>query len=185
MSNQPTVRVRGRKSATEKPREAKPKRSSWLYTVSTNQRYEDDDPNLENDEAVFNDVVYDICENIGDYLVFKVDGDGFTDDKVQYANSDFVVERGGKTKALHAHILIQISHHSRIHLDYEGIKRQVEESLGIKVYINGKLCKPTSDHYLSEYLHKHYAKTGDSPQISGADGEAVEYLPVEPHSKDA
>lgn len=179
-SNKPTVRVRGRKSAEEKPREAKPKRSGWLYTVSTNQRYEDDDPDLANDENVFAEVVNEICENIGDYLIFKVEGDGFTDEKVQFANSDYVIERGGKTKALHAHILIQISHHSRIHLDFEKIKDRIQEELGVKVYINGKLVKPTSDHFLSEYLSKHYAKTGDRPQVSGADEEYVQYLPEQP-----
>lgn len=158
MPDKPTVRVRGRKSAREKPITEKPKRSAWLYTISTNQRYEDDDANLEEDEEVFGEVIEGILNNIGNYLNFKIEGDSFTGEKVQNVSCDYVIERGGKTKALHAHILIQITHYSRIHLNYEAVKHKIEEEIGCMCYMNGKLVRPTSETYLMDYLNK--AKAG-------------------------
>lgn len=157
-TTEPKVRVRGRKSAREEPIGEKPKRSCWLYTLSTNQRYADDDTNLEEDEAAFADVIEDICQNIGDYLIFKIEGHSFTGETVQSANSDFTIERGPKTKALHAHILIQITHFSRIHLDYEKVKLKVQEELGVVCYMNGKLVRPTAETDLMAYLSKHHPK---------------------------
>lgn len=185
MSTKPTVKVRGRKSATEKPREEKAKSSSWLYTVSTNQRYADDDPNLAEDEEVFDEVINDICNNIGKYLIFKVEGDGFTSEKIQHVSCDYVLERGETTKALHAHIHISISHHSKIHLDFKAIKHKVEEELGVGVYQDGKLVKASGDHFLSAYLRKHYAKNADSKGVPQNDRPAYDYLPEQPTAKNA
>lgn len=151
----PIVKVKGRRQAKMTEKKVKTKKSCWLVTVSTNMRYADDDEGLQNDELCLSDSVEGILNNIHDYVKFQTADHGWSKSFVKVADNDYVIERGGKTKALHCHMLIRIQHYSNIRLDYDKIKQTIKDDLGLdNVYINAKLVRPTSEEWLEEYIDK-------------------------------
>lgn len=156
MAEQPTVKIRGGRQGKNTERAAKVKRSAFFLTISTNQRYAEDDPNIENDEAVFEESIQSVLQDLGTYIRFRTDGDSWTSGKIQSVEVDYTVERG-RTNQIHTHILIKIKHDSNIQLDYGAIKRKICDDLGLdNLYVNNKLLGQNawSHDFLLSYVNK-------------------------------
>jgi hypothetical protein len=149
------VKVSGRRQAKMTERKVKTKRSNWFFTLSTNKRYKDDDEAIENDEACLEEAIVEVLENIGDFMTVQVADHSWSNKHIHDVTTDYVIERGPTTKALHAHILIKVEHTSNIKLEYGKIKQHIMDILGLdNLYCNAKLVKPTSDDYILSYLDK-------------------------------
>jgi hypothetical protein len=156
MAEQPTVKIRGGRQGKNTERAAKVKRSAFFLTISTNQRYAEDDPNIENDEAVFEESIQSVLQDMGKYIRFRADGHSWTSGKIQSVEVDYTVERG-RTNQIHTHILIKIKHDSNIQLDYGAIKKKICDDLGLdNLYVNNKLLGQNawSHDVLLSYVNK-------------------------------
>jgi hypothetical protein len=153
---EPTVKIRGGRQGKNTEKAPKIKRSAFFLTISTNQRYAVDDPNIENDEEVFEDSIKGVLENLGKYVRFRADGHSWTSGKIQSVEVDYTVERG-KTNQIHTHILIKIKHDSNIQLNYGAIKEKICGDLGLdNVYMNNKLLGQNAwgADFLESYVNK-------------------------------
>lgn len=150
------VKVRGKKSATKTERKVKTNKSHFFLTISTNQRYRDQqDPNLSNDEQCLAESVERILNNIGGYVKINTTEHSWSKDHIKDVTSDYVVELGPKTRALHAHILVRIDHLSNIHLDYKKIKEAIMSDLGLNnLYCKHKLVRASGDDWILRYIDK-------------------------------
>jgi hypothetical protein len=158
---EPLVKIRGGRQGKNTEKAPKVKRSAFFLTISTNQRYAKDDPNIENDEEVFEDSIKDILENLGQYLRFRADGHSWASGQIHSVEVDYTVERG-RTNQIHTHILIKIKHNSNIQLDYGLIKAKICGDLGLEnVYMNNKLLGDNAwgADFLIEYVAKMLGKT--------------------------
>jgi hypothetical protein len=151
----PKVRVKGaRQNLEKKTRNPRLKKSTFHLTINTNQQYKEDDPNLENDISVFEDTIEEILQNIGDYVHIKGEDGDTWDGKVESADIDFVVERGLKKGQIHAHILLQFKHRTKLLLNYEKIKEKLREQLGVDCYMLNRLVNNGSSN-VEDYINKY------------------------------
>jgi hypothetical protein len=153
---EPTVKIRGGRQGKNTEKAPKVKRSAFFLTISTNQRYAQDDPNIENDEEVFEESIRTILEDLGKYVRFRADGHSWTSGKIHSVEVDYTVERG-KTNQIHTHILIKIKHDSNIQLNYGAIKEKICDDLGLgNVYMQNKLLGQNAwgADFLMDYVSK-------------------------------
>lgn len=151
--SEPQIKVRGgRQRRTEK--KEKLKYSHWFITLSTNQRYDADDPSKDSDAEVFEAVIEDILKNIPKYVKMP-DDHAWSTERIEDVDGEYTVEWGPKTKALHCHALIKIKHRSKLQLDYGALKEKVKSELGLnEVYMNTRLVKAGGSEWLAEYIDK-------------------------------
>lgn len=147
--------IRGGKQTREAPKQ-KARYSCFLVTINTNQRYKADDKYKQSDTDFFENVIRaDILEKLPNYIKVIEDGHSWSNNHIHDVTVDYVMEFGGKTNSLHAHILIKIKHNSKVQLNYQLMKEKVKESLGLKnIYFNNRLVRPTSDDWLMDYIDK-------------------------------
>lgn len=149
------LKISGGRQKREKAKE-KSKYSCFLVTINTNQRYKADDQYMESDSEFFENIVRtEILEKLPDYVNVMQEGHSWSNDHIDGVDVDYILERGEKYNALHAHILIKIKHRSKVQLNYKTMKQRVVERLGLKnVYFDCKLVRPTSDDWLKDYIYK-------------------------------
>jgi hypothetical protein len=153
MGEEPVIKVKGGRQTRVQKKE-KLKYSHWFITLSTNQRYKEDDPNKESDSEIFEEVIQDILQNVPKYVKMP-EGETWSKEKIEEVDCDFTIEWGSTTNALHCHALVKIKHRSRLQLDYASIKEKVKEELGVSnVYMQTKLVKAGGDNFLLEYIDK-------------------------------
>lgn len=153
--NKPEIKVRGRRQNTTVKKE-RAKVSNWLLTINSQQRYDEDDPEKDEDAEVFEDSVNEILKDLPHYVNVTEEGHSWSKDHIEDVSADYVVEWGPKTRCLHAHVLVKIKHRTKIRLDYEAIRKKIERDLGVTIYFNSKLVRPSSDDFLLEYISKYY-----------------------------
>jgi len=106
------------------------KRSNCIITINTNKRIDSKDPSLpkiiNNLEGIFSRVF--TAENVFNSVIFrerapykKIDNYGFKQLIIEYG-----FELGPKTKTLHAHVVLGISHYTLIKLDTEKIHDMIK-----------------------------------------------------------
>lgn len=159
MSQKPEIKVRGRRQA--KSTETRPDKivhSQWLITFNPNiPKFQDSDADLEEQEAILSDACEDLLHDIGSYVKFSKEGHTWSTDVIESAQGDHVVERGKRRKQLHAHMLVKISHRSKVSLDYQAIKKKLCEEIGVEsAYVNAKLVRASADDFLLAYTRKGY-----------------------------
>jgi hypothetical protein len=158
-SEKPEIKVRGRKQAkSTEQRPDKIKHSCYLITYNPNiSRFQDDDADLEEQQEILSDACESLLQNIEQYVKFGHEGHAWSTDVIENVSCDFVVERGKKKQQLHCHMLVKISHRSKVSLDYQKIKQTLNQEIGVEsAYMNAKLVRATSDDYLLSYLNKGY-----------------------------
>lgn len=153
---EPIIKIRGGRQGKNTEKAPKVKRSAFFLTISTNQRYAENDPNIENDEEVFEDSIKSVLEDLGKYIRFRADGHTWESGKIHSVEVDYTVERG-RTNQIHAHILIKIKHDSNIQLKYGDIKEKICNDLGLdNLYVNNKLLGANAwgGDFLRDYVNK-------------------------------
>jgi hypothetical protein len=154
--SKPVIKVKGKiqnMQVTEKKVVAK--KTNFLVTINLNQTYKADDPNLENDLTMFDEVIQDILNNLDQYITLP-DGHTWNDDLIKSVNADYVIERGLQQGFLHTHILISAEHFTNIKLNYQKIKNKFKEELGLKnLYLNNRIIKNNGNVNVLEYLDKY------------------------------
>jgi hypothetical protein len=140
--------------------------SNWLVTVSTNIRPQSN----EESHRVGNDLHQSVksmltSENMPNIIDFKVDGDGL--DKIETVRNQFGVElgRGKFGGAIHAHIIIHITHRSNIKLNAERIKEHIKNTTQDdriqNIHIN--IAFKGSGKTLEQYIRKEQIQDKDVP----------------------
>ena len=154
----PDIKIKGGIQQLDKViKNAKDKTSNFFLTINTNQSYKQDDPNLQNDIAVFEECIKGILSNLNDYV--NIDGGIWSDDFIDDVDIDYVIELGTIKRHIHAHIMIKIKHRTKLMLDYKKIKAKVLSELGLKnIYVNNKLMKKDSSTNVLDYINKFTAK---------------------------
>lgn len=148
------IKVKGGRQGKNTERQVRPKKSCFLLTISTNQRYKEDDPNLENDELVFEEAVKKVLRNLPSHINVIEEGHKWDSTHIKDVDVDYTIERG-VTGQLHTHILLKFNHHTKLRLDYASIKKSILDDLGLdNLYMQNKLVRPTSDDWLRDYLAK-------------------------------
>ena len=154
----PDIKLKGGIQQLDKVvKNEKIKTSNFFLTINTNQSYQENDENLQNDIAVFEECIKNILSNLNDYV--KIDGGIWSDDFINDVDIDYVIELGPVKKHIHSHIMIKIKHKTKIMLDLQKIKSKILTELGLKnIYMNNKLMKTDSSINVLEYINKYTAK---------------------------
>lgn len=137
--------------------------SNYFITVSTNEQFtefqeEQFVKRAKELEAIYNDVM----THIDKYIVFKEPNtsDTFSPEYFQRIEHDVAFERGKTTGYLHFHALLQISHWSKIKVDFELMRKDLSEGLwGVgtphRVYLMTRWFADTKQT-LESYISKNY-----------------------------
>ncbi len=155
MSKKPNIKIKGNiQDMKKKEKNIKPKHSNFLLTINTNQQYKDDDVHLEDDIEIFNHSIKTILNNIDQYINLP-EIDKWDDDFIKDVDVNYVIERGGKKRQLHIHILFKFKHHSRLQLNYEKIKEKLKTDLGLQnIYMYNRLIRNSGNDNVMDYLKK-------------------------------
>ena len=149
-----SIKVKGRiQDLEKKEKNIKPIHSNFLLTINTNQQYRDDE-NLQNDVEVFDEIINNLLNNINEYIKLP-EGITFDEPHIKDVDVDYVVEVGDIKKQIHVHIMIKITHFTKVQLNYIGIKNDVKEALGLtNIYFQSKLLRPSASDNILDYLDK-------------------------------
>lgn len=161
------------------------KRSGWLITVNTNQRFPSPEaakPFMLGLQAAMREVL----SNLEKYVLFAPAGHKWGPDLILAAKARQGVEFGPVNHLVHTHSLVQIQHRSRIRLDYAAIKRDVASYMverypdwmtysngeAKRLYFNFKSFTPSGQ--LADYVRKDQAQRrelgiGDDSDIDDED----------------
>ena len=148
------IKVKGRiQDLEKKEKNKKPIHSNFLITVNTNQQYKDDE-NLKDDVEVFDEIINNLLNNIDQYIKLP-EGVVFDEPHIKDVNVDYVVEVGDIKKQIHTHIMIKITHFTKVQLQYMDIKRDIKEALGLdNIYFQSKLLRQSASDNIIDYLEK-------------------------------
>lgn len=98
--------------------------SRFHITINTNQRYNADHPNLEADKVKFDEVIRRFLSHaeFGRFVKYNgVPGD-WTPEYIREYSYAYAVERSPKNETLHAHIVVQIQHYTKVQLNDDAIR---------------------------------------------------------------
>lgn len=135
----------------------KPKTSRFFLTMNTNRSPVS---NVEERELVSNlgDALTDVFKDhnsMRQIIKFLIPGHTYSKLFIQSSAAEFAVEKGGKMKRLHAHVWLEVTHTSKIHLDLEAVKSLVKDRSGIPIpYIHVKANRKDPLANVREYLGK-------------------------------
>ena len=154
-NNKPLIKISGKiQDLHKKEKNIKPKYSSFLLTLNTNQQFKEDDPQLKDDIEIFDTCISELLNNVDQYIKLP-DTDQWNEDTIKNVDKDYTIERGTKKGQLHVHIMIKIKHHTRIQLNYDKIKKKICDDLGLNnIYCYNRLLKPNDSDNVQDYLNK-------------------------------
>jgi len=150
------IKVRGGiQDLKKKQKNEKILSSNFLLTINTNQRYGDDDEDLENDIEIFDETMKEILNNIPSYVNLPK-GIKFDEEHIKNVDIDYVIEKGTKHNQLHIHAMIKFRHNTRIQLNYQKIKTKITTDLGLNnIYLNNRLIRNSGSENILDYLNKY------------------------------
>ena len=150
------IKVRGGiQDLKKKQKNEKILSSNFLLTINTNQRYGDDDEDLENDIEIFDETIKEILNNIPSYVNLPK-GIKFDEEHIKNVDIDYVIEKGTKHNQLHIHAMIKFRHNTRIQLNYQKIKKKIITDLGLNnIYLNNRLIRNSGSENILDYLNKY------------------------------
>ena len=148
------VRV-GVQNIKQKVKNEKILSSNFLLTINTNQRYGDDDEDLDNDIEVFDETIKEILNNIPQYVNLPKNTP-FDEEHIKNVDIDYTIEKGTKNNQLHIHIMLKFRHKTKIQLNYQKIKTKITKDLGLKnIYLNNRLIRNSGSENILDYLNKY------------------------------
>jgi methionine aminopeptidase len=153
-NNKPKVKV----SSTvadfqQKQQNVKLKQSNFFLTINTNQRYGDNDAQLDNDTEYFKDVMDKLLNNIDKYVTLPPAASW--DEDVKDVTIESVVEKGGEKNCLHCHAFLKFTHTTDVKLNYAAIKQKICGDLGLpNIYMMNRVSKGSNENIL-EYMNKY------------------------------
>lgn len=154
-ATKPKVKIeRNRQDLKKKEKKVKAKQSAFLLTINTNQRYQDNDENLQNDIEVFEDTINSILENIDNYVKLP-EGVTWNNDTIEDVSIKYTIEKGQKKNCLHVHIFLVFKHYTKVLLDYDKIRTKIKTDLGLNdIFMQNKLVRNAGSFNIEEYLDK-------------------------------
>lgn len=138
-------------------------KSSFLITINTNRSVSSD---IDRDvlSSMMRPILHRLLDDRNIPLMLKF-RDGTRDNGlIRGVDSEFAIEVGGKQRRLHAHILTNIYHNTKIHIDPLYIREEVTDQLNDalaaageprlrgKVYVNVRHVK--GDWAVTKYVRK-------------------------------
>ena len=150
------IKVKGNiQNLKKKEKNEKILSSNFLLTINTNQRYGDDDEDLENDIEVFDETIQEILNSIGSYVNLPK-GIPFDEEHIKNVDIDYTIEKGTKNNQLHIHIMLKFRHKTKIQLNYQKIKTKITKDLGLhNIYLNNRLIRNSGSENILDYLNKY------------------------------
>jgi len=145
---------------TEKKKKKKKIRySSFYITLNTNTKYEDAIlfEKAELLESILKRILS--ADQIIQLLVPREEGVELNAESVKKITSQAGIEVGETNGFLHAHILIEVSHYTKIHLNYNLIAEKIKQEMDLPhlPYIYSRLYKNVG-RQLEDYLFKNVKK---------------------------
>ena len=149
------IKIKGKVQDLQKKEREKILNSNFLLTINTNQRYPENDKDLENDIEVFDATIQNILNNVGDYINLPSDHK-FDEHFIKDVDIDYTIEKGTKNNQLHIHIMFKFKHKTKIQLNYEKIKEKITKDLGLdNVYLFNRLIRNSGSDNILDYLNKY------------------------------
>ena len=150
------IKVRGGvQNIKQKVKNEKILSSNFLLTINTNQRYKDDDEDLDNDIEVFDETIKEILNDIPQYVNLPKNTP-FDEEHIKNVDIDYTIEKGTKNNQLHIHIMLKFRHKTKIQLNYQKIKTKITKDLGLKnIYLNNRLIRNSGSENILDYLNKY------------------------------
>jgi len=149
------IKIKGKVQDLQKKEREKILNSNFLLTINTNQRYPENDKDLENDIEVFDSTIQNILNNVGDYINLPSDHK-FDEHYIKDVDIDYTIEKGTKNNQLHIHIMFKFKHKTKIQLNYEKIKEKIKTDLGLdNVYLFNRLIRNSGSDNILDYLNKY------------------------------
>ena len=152
----PVLKIKGKVQDIQKKEKNKPlMKTNFLLTINTNQQYKENDKHLNDDISIFETTINDILNHIDEYINLP-QGDKWDDETIKDVDIDYTIERGLKKGQLHIHIMFKIKHFTKVQLNYDKIKKQICDDLGLKnIYVYNRLLKPNDSDNVQDYLNKY------------------------------
>jgi len=149
------IKIKGKVQDLQKTEKEKILNSNFLLTINTNQRYPENDKDLENDIEVFDTTVQNILNNVGDYVKLPSEHK-FDEHFIKNVDIDYTIEKGTKNNQLHIHIMFKFKHKSKIQLNYEKIKDKIKKDLGLEnIYLYNRLIRNSGSDNILDYINKY------------------------------
>jgi len=149
------IKIKGKVQDLQKTEKEKILNSNFLLTINTNQRYPENDKDLENDIEVFDTTVQNILNNVGDYVNLPSEHK-FDEHFIKNVDIDYTIEKGTKNNQLHIHIMFKFKHKSKIQLNYEKIKDKIKKDLGLEnIYLYNRLIRNSGSDNILDYINKY------------------------------
>ena len=149
------IKIKGKVQDLQKKEREKILNSNFLLTINTNQRYPENDKDLENDIECFDATIQSILNNVGDYINLPSDHK-FDEHFIKDVDIDYTIEKGTKNNQLHIHIMFKFKHKTKIQLNYEKIKEKIKTDLGLtNIYMYNKLVRNSGNDNILDYLNKY------------------------------
>jgi hypothetical protein len=149
------IKIKGNIQNLDKKEREKILNSNFLLTINTNQRYPENDKDLENDIACFDTTIQNILNHVGDYVNLP-EGDKFDEHFIKDVDIQYTIERGNKNGQLHIHLLMKFKHKTKIQLNYDKIKGKIKTDLGLtNIYMYNKLVRNSGSDNILDYLNKY------------------------------
>lgn len=161
----------------------RPHWSNWHITLNTNQR-ERTDEQRETNARILSDAVDDACskpEHLWRWLKHYVGGNriDFTPENAGWvhrvrARVSLEVGPNAKNTSVHCHILLEVEHVTRVHIDHFEFKRIIEELTGWRgTNIKSRFVKGQGED--KEYLLRYIQKDGVPRRTAAtADNRAIQ-----------
>jgi uncharacterized alkaline shock family protein YloU len=149
------IKIKGKVQDLQKSEREKILNSNFLLTINTNQRYPENDKDLENDIEVFDTTIQNILNNVDDYVNLPNDHK-FDEHFIKNVDIDYTIEKGTKNNQLHIHIMFKFKHKTKVQLNYEKIKDKIKKDLGLQnVYMYNRLIRNSGSDNILDYINKY------------------------------
>ena len=99
--------------------------------------------------------INELLNNIDQYIKLQ-EGHHWNDELIKNCDIDYTIERGLKKGQLHIHIMFKIRHFTKIQLNYEKIKKNICDELGLNnIYMYNRFLKPNESENVKDYINKY------------------------------
>lgn len=151
----PTTINIGKTSEDVRSKRKKLAHSNFFITINTNKSFQTQDE-AQPMTSKLEQVLDKVLAKVADYIIIEEPGkESIEPGMIKAINIDGVAEIGPRSFQPHAHVMIAISHYTKLKLDYKQLKEDVKTEMGIEedIYFFSKLYRDAKANFL-DYMKK-------------------------------
>jgi hypothetical protein len=130
--------------------------SSFFLTINTNKKYNKLSQEYEDFVKRFKDCIDEMLNNqVKGFVTLKTDDYDYNKD-IKNIESEYAIEIGPRSGAIHSHVMIHIAHYTSVKLNFEFITEFIKKQMDLSnIYLNSRVVfGANSRQNLKEYIEK-------------------------------